>query len=198
MALKPWPWTSKEAPLNKWSLLCVSILAIVTGWWFWPRPIQMAPVDESVIADAVMKVTDVELSNPLNLSEDVVLSFSFLPKIEWPDDQSLIVVLSVIPDGKSYEAAKISGMMRRTAKTSVSLGVMRNGKVQQVSPPPPAPNDPRCHYYAALSRREIPFDGPCRLEVMLMRVPKTKTGNYGQHSPMPATCLFRRNVEITQ
>ncbi len=180
-------------------IICVIVvISLFVAWFFWPHHSSPLSLDDSEIADAVVQISDTDIADRVDISDDLVVSISFLPKIPWPDDESIIVVISIVPDGMPYSAAKSCGMFRATRKGSVSLGVTKNGIARQFSPPSPAPGDPRCHYYGVLSRREIVFDGPCRLEVMLAKVSTAKTGNYGQFSPMSMTCIYRRNVEITR
>lgn len=183
---------------NRWAVSLFAILVICSAWWLWPVHPKVSPVDESEISDIIVQVSDANLSDQLDLSEDSVFSVSFLPNSPWPNDESRLIIVTLTPAGASYEASKSFNMMRCSTTSSVSVGLLQDGKQRQYSPPKPAPGDPRCYYYTALSNREIPFDGLCRLDISVAKTSDAKTGNYGQFSPMTSTCVFRHAVEVTR
>ncbi len=178
--------------------LLLLVLAGVTAWLFWPRGTHVIQMENTVLANAVFQVSNVDLKDRIDITEDVVVGFTFLPQVPWPDNESWILVLSLVPEGAEYSAAKSQVMFRCTARSSVSLGLMTKGQVGQFSPPRPAPGDPRCYYYSVLTQREIPFSGKCRLEVLLLKTPEGKTNNYGHLTPMVPTCVFWRVIEVVR
>ena len=184
--------------MNRVAIAAFVVVGSFLAWYFWPRSVELMVFDDSEVADVVIKISDAEIANRVDISDDVVVSVSFLPKIPWPEDESMLVVMTLIPDGMPYSASKSSTMHHRTRRSSVGLGLMKDGKLRQVSPPAPAPGDPRCYYYGVLSPSEITFEGPCRLEVALAKVSEAKTENYGKFSPMTPTCVFRKIFEIVR
>ena len=183
---------------SAWYGLSLLGLAAVVAWYFWHRGTHEIHMESTVLSDAVLQVSNVDLKDRIDITEDVVVGFTFLPQVPWPDNESWMLVLSLVPEGAEYSAAKSQVMFRCTARSSVSLGLMTKGQVGQFSPPKPALGDPRCYYYSVLTHREIPFSGKCRLEVLLLKTPQGKTNNYGHFSPMVPTCIFRRVIEVVR
>ena len=184
--------------MNRRTMSGISLIGLVavTAWFFWPRSKPEIQMESSAISEAVFEVSNTELKDRIDLLETVVVRFSFLPQVPWPDDGTVMLVLSIVPEGAGYSAAKTRQMLRRTSRSSVALDYLVQGQLRNFNAPAPDPQDPHCYYYTTLDQTEFPMTGPCRLEVMLLRTPAGKTNNYGRFSPMVPKCVFRRVVEI--
>lgn len=179
-------------------VVCSAIIVLVVGFWLWPRLPDPPVVSEAEISAIEAKLANRGLTDQLDLSDDSIFSFSFLPKVPWPNDESYVMVVTVIPEGKPYENSISTSLMRCTSRKSVVMDFKKDGKIQKYSPPQPASSDKRCYYYTVLRGSEIVFDGRCRLEVMLLRPDESQTENYGQFSWMISTCVYRHELVISR
>lgn len=182
--------------MRRWTTIAGLTALLCSIWMLWPQGTDLHPVDYSRAVNLELRVGETLLLDSVTLSQDEIVSVAFHPKDPWPLSDPSIVFLSLIPEGHSYEHATSITMMRCTHKSSVSIGLIRNGQPSQISPSRPSPDDPRCYFYAALRKNEVKQNGPCELEVNVARPSAEKSGVYGAYSPMPFICVHRRKVTI--